>query len=76
MAKTLTAKYEVCPECGEAVQLTFIEKLGPIYWCPVCQWEEWHYKQDKPDKAALLPKDRSTAQGEHRDKSADQADPV
>ena len=33
-------------------------------------------KQDKPDKAALVPKEKSTAQSEHRDKSAEQADPV
>ena len=33
-------------------------------------------KQDKPDKAAPVQMDRSTAQGEHEDKSAEQADHV
>ena len=53
------------------------EALSAIeYWLTCAEEAEYLEKQDRPDKAALVPKDRSTAQGEHRDKSADQADPV
>ena len=72
-----TKTMDKCPKCNSTKVYYHGMAIGTGWFkCRGCNYVFTILKQDRPDKAALVPKEKSTAQGEHRDKSADQADPV